>query len=139
MLQKEMEWMSDKQKDGLPIWQLKLDTRGEIQGIGILQEDRTYSWNHYCGMYAALRLHHLKNEHPEQLEQLLDEGDLLNYLHEFQIKAADVVMNQVEAWMQTDPEYRVAEETHNVLLQHRLRENLQARAEEAMRDTMIYR
>ena len=81
----------------------------------------------------------LERQEPEQLEQLLDDGKLMEYLHEFQIQAADVVINQVEAWMRTDPEYLAAEETHDVLLQYQLRENLQARAEEIMRDAMVYR
>lgn len=139
MVQNELEWVSDKQKDRLPIWKLKLNEREQISGIGILQEDRSYDWNNYWGEYAAQRIHYMKDELPEQLEQLLDDGKLMEYLHEFQIQAADVVINQVEAWMRTDPEYLAAEETHDVLLQYQLRENLQARAEEIMRDTMVYR
>ena len=139
MVQNELEWVSDKQKDRLPIWKLKLNEREQIIGIGILQEDLSYDWNNYWGEYAAQRIHYMKDELPEQLEQLLDDGKLMEYLHEFQIQAADVVINQVEAWMRTDPEYLAAEETHDVLLQYQLRENLQARAEEIMRDTMVYR
>ena len=133
----QMVW-SEAAQQYLPKWKLKLNDRERISEIGILQPDMTYAWGGIWGAYADQRLRYMQDERTELLETLLDEGKLLDYLREFQGKAVDMVLEQTEAWMETDPEYRAACEAHDVLLQYQLRENLQARAEELMRDALVY-
>lgn len=75
---------------------------------------------------------------PETLQKLVNEGMILRYLEELEVKVTDAVNQQAELWMKESKEYQIANETGDLYEVGRLGNMFQASARRAVFDAMIY-
>lgn len=88
--------------------------------------------------YINAHLRYLMDFHPQRITEYLNNGTLYLYMKRLGRKAHQVVDDQVEAWQETDREYRLAKENGDFQQEVGLLYNLIARAEEIMYPAVIY-
>ena len=90
--------------------------------------------NKYC--YDHLR--YLYQNDQDRIKELLNDGKLYWYICKKDKAATRIVDSQLEKWLETDKEYRLAKESGDILKEVGLYNNLKARAEELMYSSIIY-
>lgn len=88
--------------------------------------------------YVADHLKYAEKHSPERLQQLVNEGKIIEYLEDIENRAFDAVENQVDKWKESDKEYQLAKMTGDIETQAGLENNLVARAKELIYPTIIY-
>ena len=58
--------------------------------------------------FVEKHLRHVAATNPEKLQMLVDEGRIVKYLSDFEVKCMDTASAQTELWLQTDTEYQAA-------------------------------
>jgi len=72
------------------------------------------------------------------LRNLVNEGKIIEYLEELEIKVTDAVNNQVEIWENESKEYQIANESGNLYEVQRIANLFTAMARKSIFDVMIY-
>ncbi|MDD6082175.1 MAG: hypothetical protein PUB89_04910 [Oscillospiraceae bacterium] len=78
----------------------------------------------------------LKN--PDRLQKLIDEGRIIEFLEELDIKIRDAIMDQAEKLMNEDFDYRAAVESGNLVEVGRIGNMFTEKAREIVYPAMVY-
>ncbi len=90
------------------------------------------------GDHLKYHLHYLAENNPGRLQKLVDEGEIAEYLEDFDIRVRDAVSDQAEKLMSEDAEYRVAVDTGNLIEACRIGNMFTERAKEIVYADMVY-
>ena len=96
---------SPLKKKNVPIW--KIDTNSmtvtHFNPDTQLEENKTYSTD-----FIRYHLHFSDSHCPDRLRRLVNEGKIIQYLDDMELKVSDAISRQVELWKQTDSCYQKA-------------------------------
>ncbi len=90
--------------------------------FGLVTSSRNYTCEHY----------------PERLQKLVENGDILTYLEEFDIKVTDAICDQTDLLMENNKEYQIAVETGNLVEVGSIGNMLRENAKEIVYEDMVY-
>ncbi len=90
------------------------------------------------GDHLKYHIHFSAEKNPDRLQKLVDEGKIIEYLEEIDIKIRDAVMDQAEKLMNEDMEYRAAVESGNLVEVGRIGNMYTEKAREIVYSAMVY-
>lgn len=88
--------------------------------------------------YIRYHLHHSEEYFPERLQKLVDNGEILAYLEELEIKVTDAINAQTEIYMNDSKEYQTALDSGNLVEVGKIGNMLREKAKESIYKFMIY-
>lgn len=90
------------------------------------------------GEHLKYHIHYSAENNPDRLQKLIDEGEIIEYLDELDIKIREAVMEQAEKLMNEDMEYRAAVESGNLVKVGRIGNMYTEKAREIVYPAMVY-
>ena len=115
-------------------WILDTDKRMIVHTDENLKVTEHWFYKDFIGYHLDYRT----EKCPGVLRDLVNDGKILEYLEELEIKVTDAVTNQTEIWMNESKEYQTANETGNLYEVGRLGNMFTEMAKKAVYDAMIY-
>ena len=93
-----------KKKD-VPIWKLDTNTVTvtHFNPDTLTEESKTYHTD-----FIKYHLHHSDSKNPDRLRRLVNEGKIIQYLDNMELKVNEAISRQVKLWKQTDRCYQKA-------------------------------
>ena len=94
-----------QKKKNVPIWRLDTNTVTvtHFNADTLTEEHKTYHTD-----YIRYHLHYSDSKYPDRLRRLVDEGKIIEYLDDLELKVSEAIARQVERWMKSDKEYQAA-------------------------------
>lgn len=94
-----------KKKKDVPLWILDTNflTVTSFNPDNCTEERKTYHSD--CIKY---HLHYTADKYPDRLRRLVNEGEIIQYLDDLELKVSEAISRQVELWKQTDSCYQKA-------------------------------
>lgn len=92
-------------KKYIPLWRLDANTVTvtHINPDTLAVECKTYSTD-----FIRYHLHYSDSKYPDRLRRLVNEGKIIQYLDDMELKISEAITRQVELWKQTDSCYQRA-------------------------------
>lgn len=69
----------------------------------LTEESKTYHTD-----FIRYHLHYSDSKYPDRLRRLVNEGKIIQYLDDMELKVSEAIFRQVELWKQTDSCYQRA-------------------------------
>ncbi|MCM1225898.1 MAG: hypothetical protein NC320_00535 [Clostridium sp.] len=94
-----------QKKKNVPIWKLDTNTLTitHFNADTLTEEHKTYNTD--CIRY---HLHYSDSKYPDRLRRLVNEGKIIEYLDDLELKVGEAIDRQVERWKKSDKEYQAA-------------------------------
>lgn len=94
-----------QKKKNVPIWRLDTNTVTvtHFNSDTLAVENKTYSTD-----FIRYHLHYSDGKCPDRLRKLVNEGRIIQYLDDLELKVGEAISRQVELWKQTDSCYQKA-------------------------------
>lgn len=94
-----------QKKKNVPVWKLNTNTVtvSHFNSNTLTEESKTYSTD-----FIRYHLHYSDSKNPDRLRKLVNEGMIIQYLDELELKVSEAISRQVELWKQTDSCYQKA-------------------------------
>lgn len=125
----------EKRKIYTPKWKFNVKN----VRISLFRErDFEYRTISIINKYCRDHMRYLYQNDQDRIQHLLNDGTIYWYIRRKEKAANKVVDRQLEKWLETDKEYRLAKANGDVLKEVGLYNNLKARAEEIMYPSIIY-
>ena len=126
---------SSLKKKYVPLWSLDTNTMTVIRFNADTQteESKTYHTD-----FIRYHLHFSDSHCPDRLRRLVNEGKIIQYLDDMELKVDEAISRQVELWKQTDSCYQkavLADDTEKML---GLENCFISMAREAVFECMVY-
>ncbi len=130
-----MIFQSKQSVNSAPLWAVDTDTQ-TVTHIN----SKSGETEHYVFHTDQIRyhLHHVEENFPERLQNLVDVGEIYKYLDELDIKVADAVKRQTELLMQSSREYQIANEIGDLYKVGAIGNILQMQARDSVFKAMVY-
>lgn len=93
---------------------------------------------HFHFSYGTAHFSYLSENHPERIQELLDNGNIYLYISRLDRKVIRAVESQVRKWKETDTDYLLAQRNEDFLAINGLNANMIARAEEVVFPAIVY-
>ena len=92
-------------KKHVPLWRLDTNTMTVMHFNAGTQteESKTYHTD-----FIRYHLHFSDSHYPDRLRRLVNEGKIIQYLDDMELKVGEAISRQVELWKQTDSCYQKA-------------------------------
>ena len=100
-----------------------------------ISDDKIYE---FYTDHIRYHLHHSEEYFPECLQKLVDNGEILAYLEELEIKVTDEINEQTEIYMNNSKEYQTALDSGNLVEVGKIGNMLREKAKESVYNSMIY-
>lgn len=96
---------SSLKKKYVPLWRLDTNTMTVTHFNAVMQteESKTYTTD-----FIRYHLHFSDSHCPDRLRRLVNEGRIVQYLDDMELKVNEAISRQVELWKQTDSCYQKA-------------------------------
>ncbi|WP_287616649.1 hypothetical protein [Ruminococcus sp.] len=93
---------SSLKKKYVPLWRLDTNTMTVTHFNAVMQteESKTYTTD-----FIRYHLHFSDSHCPDRLRRLVNEGKIIQYLDDMELKVSEAISRQVELWKQTDSCY----------------------------------
>lgn len=88
--------------------------------------------------HIRYHLHYSEEYAPERLQKLVDDGNILEYLKELELKVTDEVNEQTDIFMTDSKEYQIALESGNLIEVGKIGNMLREQAKKSVYSTMVY-
>lgn len=95
------------------------------------------AYNFYTD-HIRYHLHYSEENYPERLQKLVDEGKILAYLEELELKIIDAINDQTEIFMADNKEYQIALEKGDLYAVGRIGNMLREQSKEGVYADMVY-
>ena len=94
-----------QKKKNVPIWRLDTNTMivTHFNADTFTEEHKTYNTD-----YIRYHLHYSDSKYPDRLRRLVNEGKIIQYLDDLELRVGEAISRQVERWKQTDSCYQAA-------------------------------
>lgn len=96
-------------------------------------ESKTYSTD-----FIRYHLHYSDSKYPDRLRRLVNEGKIIQYLDDMELKVGKAISRQVELWKQTDSCYQKAVLSGDAEKMLGLENSFISMAREAVFECMVY-
>ena len=96
---------SSLKKKYVPLWRMDTNTM-TVTKFNVdtqIEESKTYSTD-----FIRYHLHFSDSHYPDRLRRLVNEGKIMQYLDDMELKVGEAISRQVELWKQTDSCYQKA-------------------------------
>lgn len=92
-------------KKYVPLWKLDTNTVTVTYFNADMQteESKTYNTD-----FIRYHLHYSDSKCPDRLSRLVNEGKIIQYLDDMELKVSEAISRQVELWKKTDNYYQTA-------------------------------
>ncbi len=92
-------------KKYVPLWRLDTNTVTvtHFNTYTQIEESKTYTTN-----FIRYHLHYSDNKSPDRLRKLVNEGKIVEYLDDMELKVSEAISRQVKLWKQSDSCYQRA-------------------------------
>lgn len=92
-------------KKYVPLWRLDTNTVTvtHFNSDTLTMESKTFSTD-----FIRYHLHFSDSKNPDRLRRLVNEGGIIQYLDDLELKVSEAISRQVELWKQTDSCYQKA-------------------------------
>ena len=115
-------------------WTLDTDT----QTVTHTDESLNVTTQSFFEDCVAYHLKYRAEENPQSLQELVNEGKILEYLDDFRIKVTDAVNHQTEIWLRENREYQIAVETSDLYAQEAIGNMIRMSAQHEIYNVMVY-
>lgn len=124
-----------QKKKNVSIWRLDSNTLTvtHFNAETLTEEHKTYNTD-----YIRYHLHYSDSKYPDRLRRLVNEGNIIEYLDDLELKVGEAISRQVERWKKSDTEYQVAVLSGDTQKQIGLENCLISMAREIIFNCMIY-
>ena len=92
-------------KKYVPLWRLDTNTVTVTQFNADNQSEESKTYN---SDFIRYHLHFSDSRCPDRLRRLVNEGKIVQYLDDMELKVSEAISRQVELWKQTDSCYQRA-------------------------------
>lgn len=94
-----------QKKKNMPIWRLDTNTLTvtHLNPDTLTEDSKTYHTD-----YIRYHLHYSDSKYPDRLRRLVNEGKIIEYLDDLELKVGEAISRQVERWKKSDSCYRKA-------------------------------
>lgn len=92
-------------KKYVPLWSLDTNTMTVIR---FNADTRTEESKTYHTDFIRYHLHYSDSKCPDRLSRLVNEGKIIQYLDDMELKVSEAISRQVELWKQSDSCYQRA-------------------------------
>lgn len=122
-------------KKYVPLWRLDTNTVNitHFNADTQTEESKTYHTD-----FIRYHLHYSDSKCPDRLRRLVNEGKIIQYLDDMELKVGEAILRQVELWKQTDSCYLKAVLTSDADKMLGLENCFISMAREAVFECMIY-
>ena len=96
---------SPLKKKYVPLWRLDTNT---VIVTHFNVDTQTEESKTYHADFIRYHLHYSDNHCPDRLRRLVNQGRIVEYLDDMELKVNDAISRQVELWKQTDSCYQKA-------------------------------
>ena len=92
-------------KKSVPLWRLDTNTVTvtHFNADTQTEESKTYNTD-----YIRYHLHYSDSKYPDRLRRLVNEGKIIEYLDDLELKVSEAIDCQVERWKKSDSFYQKA-------------------------------
>ena len=92
-------------KKNVPIWRLDTNTVTvtHFNPDTLTEESKTYHTD-----FIRYHLHYSDRKYPDRLRRFVNEGKIIQYLNDMELKVSEAISRQAELWKQTDSCYQRA-------------------------------
>lgn len=96
---------SSLKKKYVPLWRLDTNTVTvtHFNADTQIEESKTYHTD-----FIRYHLHYSDSKCPDRLRKLVNEGKIMQYLDDMELKVSEAISRQVERWKQNDSYYQKA-------------------------------
>ena len=101
----EQTTYSFMKKKPIPLWSLDTNT---VTVTHINADTQTEESKTYHTDFIRYHLHYSDSHCPDRLRRLVNEGMIIQYLDDMELKVSEAISRQVELWKQTDSCYQKA-------------------------------
>lgn len=101
----EQNAYSSLKKKYVPLWRLDTNT---MTVTHFNTDTQTEESKTYHADFIRYHLHYSDSHCPDRLRRLVNEGKIILYLDDMELKVSDAISRQVELWKQTDGCYQKA-------------------------------
>ena len=124
-----------KKKKNVPLWILDTNTVTvtHFNSDTLTVESKTYSTD-----FIRYHLHFSDSKCPDRLRKLVNEGMIIQYLDDIELKVSEAISRQVELWKQTDSCYQKAVLSGDAEKMIGLENCFISMAKEAVFECMVY-
>lgn len=122
-------------KKYVPLWRLDTNTVTvtHITPDTLAVESKTYSTD-----FIRYHLHYSDSKYPDRLQRLVNNGRIIQYLDDLELKVGEAISRQVELWKQTDSCYQKAVLSGDAEKLHGLENCFVYMARESVFECMVY-
>ena len=122
-------------KKYVPLWSLDTNTVTvtHFNNDTLAVESKTYSTD-----FIRYHLHFSDSKYPDRLRRLVNEGKIIQYLDDMELKVSEAISRQVELWKQTDECYQKAVLAGDAVKMLGLENCFISMAREAVFECMVY-
>ncbi len=94
-----------QKKKNVPIWRLDTNTLivTHFNADTLTEEYKTYNTD-----YIKYHLHYSDSKYPDRLRRLVNNGRIILYLDDLELKVGEAITRQVERWKKSDSCYQSA-------------------------------
>lgn len=92
-------------KKYVPLWRLDTNT---VTVTHFKADTQTEESKIYHTDFIRYHLHYSDSKCPDRLSRLVNEGKIIQYLDDMELKVSEAISRQVELWKQTDSCYQKA-------------------------------
>lgn len=92
-------------KKYVPLWSLDTNT---VTVTHFDADTQTEENKTYIADFIRYHLHFSDSKSPDRLRRLVNEGKIIQYLDDMELKVSEAISRQVELWKQTDSCYQSA-------------------------------
>ena len=94
-----------RKKKNVPLWRLDTNTVTitYFNPDTLTEEHKTYHTD-----YVRYHLHYSDSKYPDRLRRLVNEGKIIEYLNDLELKVGEAITHQVERWKKSDSCYQAA-------------------------------
>lgn len=126
---------SPLKKKNVPVWKLDTNTMTvtHFNPETLIEENKTYHAD-----YIRYHLHYSASKYSDRLRGLINEGRIIEYLDDMEMKVSKAIESQVEHWKKSDKEYQAAVLCGDTNKAKRLENCLVYMAREVIFECMIY-
>jgi hypothetical protein len=125
----------DGRKYTKPLWQFDTDSCTVIQVNEHTYREQRTAFHCECVRY---HINFTVQNCPERLQKLVDSGQILTYLENFEDRVYKAVDSQVDMWKAENPDYIAALATGDFIKQAGIENMLEMQAKKAVYDVMVY-
>lgn len=122
-------------KKYVPLWQLDTNTVTvtHFNPDTLTIESKTYSTD-----FIRYHLHYSDSKYPDRIRRLVNNGRIIQYLDDLELKVSEAISRQVELWKQTDSCYQTAVLSGDTEKMHGLENCFVGMAREIVFECMVY-